>query len=105
MSFLSLNALGKDLGIVLLPDLKCKKMAERLTKTIKNKLPQNHLLDFNIGNLFMKIKPDKILKIENIEDMTSSFSESEVDDPITKTEDLKDDEEQQLIESEDKVIE
>ena len=37
--------------------------------------------------------------------MTSSFSESEVDDPITKTEDLKDDEEQQLIESEDKVIE
>jgi hypothetical protein len=37
--------------------------------------------------------------------MTSTFSESEVDDPITKTEDLKDDEEQQLIESEDKVIE
>ena len=45
MSFLSSNALGKDLGIVLLPDLKCKKMVERLTKTIKNKLPQNHLLD------------------------------------------------------------
>lgn len=33
-------------------------------------IPQNHLLDFNIGNLFMKIKPDKILKIENIEDMS-----------------------------------
>jgi hypothetical protein len=50
-------------------------------------------------------KLDIEIEIENIEDMTSSFSESEVDDPITKTEDLKDDEEQQLIESEDKVIE
>ena len=50
-------------------------------------------------------KLDIEIEIENIEDMTSSFSESEVDDHITKTEDLKDDEEQQLIESEDKVIE
>ena len=50
-------------------------------------------------------KLDIEIEIENIEDMTSTFSESEVDDPITKTEDLKDDEEQQLIESEDKVIE
>ena len=50
-------------------------------------------------------KLDIEIEIENIEDMTSSFSESEVDDPITKTEDLEDDEEQQLIESEDKVIE
>jgi len=50
-------------------------------------------------------KSDNTIETENIEDMTSSFSESEVDDPITKTEDLKDDEEQQLIESEDKVIE
>ena len=50
-------------------------------------------------------KLDIEIEIENIEDTTSSFSESEVDDPITKTEDLEDDEEQQLIESEDKVIE
>lgn len=50
-------------------------------------------------------KLDIEIEIENIEDTTSSFSESEVDDPITKTEDLEDDEEQQLIESEDEVIE
>jgi len=50
-------------------------------------------------------KLDIEIEIENIEDTTSSFSESEVDDPITKTEDLEDDEEQQLIEPEDEVIE
>ena len=50
-------------------------------------------------------KLDIEIEIENIKDTTSSFSESEVDDPITKTEDLEDDEEQQLIESEDEVIE
>ena len=50
-------------------------------------------------------KLDIEIEIENIKDTTSSFSESEVDDPIKKTEDLEDDEEQQLIESEDEVIE
>lgn len=32
-------------------------------------IPQHHLLDFKIGKLPMKLIPDKILKIENIEDM------------------------------------
>ena len=50
-------------------------------------------------------KSENNIESENIEEMISSFSESEVDDPITKTEDLEDDEEQQLIESEDEVIE
>ena len=51
--YLSANAAGdKDLGVVLLPNLECKNMANNLTEKIKNKLPVHYLsnaieLDFH----------------------------------------------------------
>ena len=50
-------------------------------------------------------KLDNDIDSENIEDMISSSTESEVDDFITKTEDQEDTEEEQILESDDKVIE
>ena len=50
-------------------------------------------------------KLDNDINSENIEDMISSSTESEVGDFITKTEDQEDAEEEQSIESEDEVIE
>jgi len=50
-------------------------------------------------------KSDNTIETENIEETISLSEESEVDDLITKTEDQEDAEEQQLIGSEDEVIE
>ena len=50
-------------------------------------------------------KSDNTIETENIEETISLSEESEVDNLITKTEDQEDAEEQQLIGSEDEVIE
>ena len=50
-------------------------------------------------------KSDNTIETENIEETISVSTESEVDDLITKSKDQEDAEEQQLIDSEDEVIE
>ena len=50
-------------------------------------------------------KSDNTIETENIEETILVSTESEVDDLITKSEDQEDAEEQQLIDSEDEVIE
>jgi len=75
---------------------------EYFTTTSNPEHTKDELLDLvkKVGE-----KLDNDIDSENIEEMISSSTESEVDDFITKTEDQENIEEEQSIESEDEVIE